>query len=52
MASFVRQLNMYGFRKLSCIDQGGMHCYKNEIEFYHQYFIKGQESLLELIKRK
>ncbi|XP_015919486.1 heat shock factor protein isoform X2 [Parasteatoda tepidariorum] len=52
MASFVRQLNMYGFRKLSCIDQGGMHCYKNEIEFYHQYFLKGQESLLELIKRK
>ncbi|KAG8187229.1 hypothetical protein JTE90_020658 [Oedothorax gibbosus] len=52
MASFVRQLNMYGFRKLSCIDQGGMHCYKSEIEFYHQYFIKGQEKLLELIKRK
>lgn len=52
MASFVRQLNMYGFRKLSCVDQGGMHCYKNEIEFYHQYFLKGQESLLELIKRK
>ncbi|XP_035212031.1 heat shock factor protein-like isoform X2 [Stegodyphus dumicola] len=52
MASFVRQLNMYGFRKLSCIDQGGMHCFKNEIEFYHQYFIKGQEPLLELIKRK
>lgn len=52
MASFVRQLNMYGFRKLSCIDQGGMHCYRSEIEFYHQYFLKGQESLLELIKRK
>lgn len=41
-----------GFRKLSCIDQGGMHCYRSEIEFYHQYFSRGNEEYLERIKRK
>uniref|UniRef100_A0A8D0CRX5 Heat shock transcription factor 1 n=1 Tax=Sander lucioperca TaxID=283035 RepID=A0A8D0CRX5_SANLU len=41
MASFIRQLNMYGFRKV-----------KDDTEFQHPFFIRGQEGLLENIKRK
>ncbi|XP_053322971.1 heat shock factor protein 1 isoform X2 [Spea bombifrons] len=53
MASFVRQLNMYGFRKVVHIEQGGLvKPEKDDTEFQHPYFIRGQESLLENIKRK
>ncbi|CAN0268695.1 unnamed protein product, partial [Lampetra fluviatilis] len=53
MASFVRQLNMYGFRKVVNIEQGGLlKPEKDETEFQHPYFIRGQENLLEHIKRK
>ncbi|RWS12972.1 heat shock factor protein 1-like isoform X1, partial [Dinothrombium tinctorium] len=53
MASFIRQLNMYGFRKLTSIEHSGLRTMdKDEVEFYHQYFIKGHENLLEMIKRK
>ena len=52
MASFIRQLNMYGFRKLTSIENSGLKADKDDMEFYHQYFLKGQESLLEYIKRK
>ncbi|XP_033849780.3 heat shock factor protein 1 isoform X2 [Acipenser ruthenus] len=53
MASFVRQLNMYGFRKVVHIEQGGLvKPEKDDTEFQHAYFIRGQEHLLENIKRK
>ncbi|KAJ7991726.1 hypothetical protein DPEC_G00286870 [Dallia pectoralis] len=53
MASFVRQLNMYGFRKVVHIEQGGLvKPEKDDTEFQHPYFIRGQEPLLENIKRK
>uniref|UniRef100_A0A672KCN6 HSF-type DNA-binding domain-containing protein n=1 Tax=Sinocyclocheilus grahami TaxID=75366 RepID=A0A672KCN6_SINGR len=53
MASFVRQLNMYGFRKVVHIEQGGLvKPEKDDTEFQHPYFIRGQEHLLENIKRK
>ncbi|XP_054918615.2 heat shock factor protein-like isoform X2 [Dermacentor andersoni] len=51
MASFIRQLNMYGFRKVANIDQG-LRSDREEIEFFHNFFIRGQECLLEFIKRK
>lgn len=52
MASFVRQLNMYGFRKVASIDQGSLRSEREGIEFFHNFFVRGQESLLEFIKRK
>ncbi|XP_069478003.1 heat shock factor protein 1 isoform X2 [Ambystoma mexicanum] len=53
MASFVRQLNMYGFRKVVHIEQGGLlKPERDDTEFQHPYFIRGQELLLENIKRK
>ncbi|XP_073418486.1 heat shock factor protein 1 isoform X2 [Dendrobates tinctorius] len=53
MASFVRQLNMYGFRKVVHIEQGGLvKPEKDDTEFQHPYFIRGHENLLENIKRK
>ncbi|KAF7691004.1 heat shock factor protein 1 isoform X1 [Silurus meridionalis] len=53
MASFVRQLNMYGFRKVVHIEQGGLvKPEKDDTEFQHLYFVRGQEHLLENIKRK
>ncbi|XP_076610011.1 heat shock factor protein 1 [Chaetodon auriga] len=53
MASFIRQLNMYGFRKVVHIEQGGLvKPERDDTEFQHPFFIKGQEHLLENIKRK
>ncbi|XP_064839057.1 heat shock factor protein 1-like isoform X3 [Oncorhynchus masou masou] len=53
MTSFVRQLNMYGFRKVVHIEQGGLvKPEKDDMEFQHPNFIRGQEPLLENIKRK
>ncbi|XP_045140894.1 heat shock factor protein 1 isoform X1 [Echinops telfairi] len=53
MASFVRQLNMYGFRKVVHIEQGGlMKPEKDDTEFQHPCFLRGQEQLLDSIKRK
>ncbi|XP_072532630.1 heat shock factor protein 1 isoform X2 [Salminus brasiliensis] len=53
MASFVRQLNMYGFRKVVHIEHGGLvKPEKDDTEFQHTFFIRGQEHLLENIKRK
>jgi hypothetical protein len=51
-ASFIRQLNMYGFRKISNIEHGSLRNERDDIEFAHPHFIRGQESLLELIKRR
>ncbi|KAJ8983523.1 hypothetical protein NQ317_012014 [Molorchus minor] len=52
MSSFVRQLNMYGFHKMSTVENGTMDSDKDEIQFYHPYFQKGQPGLLRMIKRK
>ncbi|XP_037671960.1 LOW QUALITY PROTEIN: heat shock factor protein 4 [Choloepus didactylus] len=53
MASFVRQLNMYGFRKVVSIEQGGLlrpEC--DHVEFQHPSFVRGREQLLERVRRK
>lgn len=52
MASFVRQLNMYGFHKVLSVDSGGLKGENDESEFSHPYFMRGQEHLLDQIKRK
>uniref|UniRef100_A0A8C8GHT9 HSF-type DNA-binding domain-containing protein n=1 Tax=Oncorhynchus tshawytscha TaxID=74940 RepID=A0A8C8GHT9_ONCTS len=53
MASFVRQLNMYGFRKVMHIDTGIVKQERDgPVEFQHHYFKHGQDDLLENIKRK
>ncbi|XP_076408614.1 heat shock factor protein 2 isoform X2 [Peromyscus maniculatus bairdii] len=53
MASFVRQLNMYGFRKVVHIDSGIIKQERDgPVEFQHPYFKQGQDDLLENIKRK
>nr|XP_009676516.1 PREDICTED: heat shock factor protein 2 isoform X2 [Struthio camelus australis] len=53
MASFVRQLNMYGFRKVVHVDSGIVKLERDgPIEFQHPYFKQGREDLLEQIKRK
>ncbi|KAK9531158.1 hypothetical protein VZT92_010600 [Zoarces viviparus] len=53
MASFIRQLNMYGFRKVMHIDTGVVKQERDgPVEFQHPYFKHGQDNLLENIKRK
>lgn len=52
IASFIRQLNMYGFRKVVNLEQGSLKTEKDDLQFQHNYFVRGQEKLLEMIKRK
>ncbi|KAE8602322.1 hypothetical protein XENTR_v10013947 [Xenopus tropicalis] len=53
MASFVRQLNMYGFRKVVHVDSGIVKQERDgPVEFQHPFFVQGQDELLENIKRK
>ncbi|XP_011489975.1 heat shock factor protein 2 [Oryzias latipes] len=53
MASFIRQLNMYGFRKVMHMDTGVVKQERDgPVEFQHPYFKHGQDDLLENIKRK
>ncbi|XP_007517806.1 heat shock factor protein 4 isoform X1 [Erinaceus europaeus] len=53
MASFVRQLNMYGFRKVMSIEQGGLlRPERDHVEFQHPSFMRGREQLLERVRRK
>ncbi|TSS72712.1 Heat shock factor protein 4 [Bagarius yarrelli] len=53
MASFIRQLNMYGFRKVVNIEQSGLlKPERDDTEFQHLFFLQGHEHLLEHIKRK
>ncbi|KAK7898248.1 hypothetical protein WMY93_019101 [Mugilogobius chulae] len=43
----------YGFRKVVHLEQGGLvKPERDDTEFQHQFFIRGQEHLLENIKRK
>ncbi|XP_027052222.1 heat shock factor protein-like isoform X1 [Pocillopora damicornis] len=51
-ASFVRQLNMYGFRKVIGAEQGGLRSEKDEWEFFNGNFNKYHPELLENVKRK
>lgn len=46
ISSFIRQLNMYGFRKVATIEG------TDDLHFYHPDFIRDQPSKLEAIKRK
>ncbi|XP_016069070.1 PREDICTED: heat shock factor protein 4 [Miniopterus natalensis] len=53
MASFVRQLNMYGFRKVASVEQGGLlRPERDRVEFQHPSFVRGREQLLERVRRK
>ncbi len=53
MSSFVRQLNMYDFHKVVGVESGGLKSERQEeMEFQHQFFLKGMKGLLENIKRK
>ncbi|XP_044764819.1 heat shock factor protein isoform X2 [Coccinella septempunctata] len=53
MSSFVRQLNMYGFHKVSAVENGPIaDGEKDEVQFFHPYFKKESPELLKLIKRK
>ncbi|XP_068697293.1 heat shock factor protein-like isoform X1 [Montipora capricornis] len=51
-ASFVRQLNMYGFRKVIGAEQGGLRSEKDEWEFFNGNFNRYHPELLENVKRK
>uniref|UniRef100_A0A0K0FQ72 HSF_DOMAIN domain-containing protein n=1 Tax=Strongyloides venezuelensis TaxID=75913 RepID=A0A0K0FQ72_STRVS len=53
--SCVRQLNMYGFRKITTIEKSSLIGCQNagdNLEFSHTYFIRGRYDLLCNIKRK
>ncbi|XP_030554327.1 heat shock factor protein isoform X5 [Drosophila novamexicana] len=52
MASFIRQLNMYGFHKITSIENGGLRFDRDEIEFSHPCFKRNYPYLLDHIKRK
>lgn len=43
---------MYGFRKMSTIEHGSLNNERDDIEFAHPSFLRGQEALLESIKRR
>ncbi|KAG5463509.1 MAG: hypothetical protein BJ554DRAFT_6828, partial [Olpidium bornovanus] len=52
-ASFVRQLNMYGFHKVPHIQQGVLHSDTEEHwEFSNPNFLRSQPDLLYLVTRK
>lgn len=53
MASFIRQLNKYGFRKVnSSATSSSLKCDVSDLEFSHPHFIKDCPFLLDQIKRK
>lgn len=51
-SSFVRQVNMYGFRKIVDAQSGSLKHDKDEWEFFHQSFQLNKPELLAEIKRK
>ncbi|XP_034291077.1 heat shock factor protein 3-like isoform X1 [Pantherophis guttatus] len=53
LSSFIRQLNIYGFRKVMALENGMITSEKNPaIEFQHPFFKRGKIDLLANIKRK
>lgn len=52
IASFIRQLNMYGFRKVLSTNALNLKAEREDLTFAHPYFQQGQKSLLQNIKRK
>ncbi|XP_029463157.1 heat shock factor protein 3-like isoform X2 [Rhinatrema bivittatum] len=53
ISSFIRQLNMYGFRKVVSLENGLIKPEKGSaLEFQHPFFKQGKAELLESIKRK
>uniref|UniRef100_A0A1I8AMQ7 HSF_DOMAIN domain-containing protein n=1 Tax=Steinernema glaseri TaxID=37863 RepID=A0A1I8AMQ7_9BILA len=52
--SLVRQLNMYGFRKMTPLERSGGpgRNYEDQLEFSHPFFVRGRPDCLKLIKRK
>uniref|UniRef100_A0A0N5A8M8 HSF_DOMAIN domain-containing protein n=1 Tax=Syphacia muris TaxID=451379 RepID=A0A0N5A8M8_9BILA len=53
--SLIRQLNMYGFRKMTPIERSGLaHAESDQdhLEFSHPYFVRDHPELLVNIKRK
>ncbi|CEF62030.1 Heat shock factor (HSF)-type, DNA-binding domain and Winged helix-turn-helix DNA-binding domain-containing protein [Strongyloides ratti] len=52
--SFIRQLNMYGFKKIIDIEKTGNLNFNsmNISEFSHKFFLRGRVDLLNNIKRK
>ncbi|KAM5146298.1 LOW QUALITY PROTEIN: heat shock factor protein 3-like [Mantella aurantiaca] len=53
LSSFIRQLNMYGFRKVMSLESGLVRPERGPaMEFQHPFFKKGRAELLEHIKRK
>ncbi|KAK9393734.1 heat shock factor protein 3-like [Crotalus adamanteus] len=53
LSSFIRQLNIYGFRKVIALENGMITCDKNSaIEFQHPFFKRGKVDLLANIQRK
>ena len=52
LSSFIRQLNMYGFRKVTSIGNPGILIGTDDLHFHHPDFIKGKPERLDFIKRK
>lgn len=53
IASFIRQLNMYGWKKLQDAKSGGLNDPNEEkLQFYNENFIKGRQDLLDFINRQ
>jgi len=53
MNSFIRQLNMYGFKKVPKLHEGTLNTIEtDQIEFANDFFIKDQPDLIGRIKRK
>ena len=53
IASFIRQLNMYGWKKVQDARSGGLNDPNEEkLQFYNENFIRGRSDLLDFINRQ
>ncbi|CAH8658194.1 unnamed protein product [Schistosoma bovis] len=53
LSSFIRQLNMYGFRKINRVDPSlPLKSDTEDMEFSHPYFIRNKDILLSKIQRR